>query len=910
MHERQPAKPEQARRPAARPEPQPRAALASEHDRWMELQRRIGNQAVGHILQRRSAPKGSSADKPAKTGSTRAATQPGLQTKLGDNQAGDACEQEADRIAEQVIAKPLCPNVSSGPPRIHRFTAQSAEAANAAPASVDQVLASPGRPLEPVLRQDMEQRFGFDFSSVEVHAGSAPAASARELGAHAYTTGHHVVFGAGLYAPETHEGRRLIAHELVHVVQQAERVPADLCPVSLPMVPLVQRQPAPQPTVPAAAAHSRKWKDVLRDLRFARISDPTRVSALVQELLEVAETPGYDLDLLNEAMDMVVQLSAGGDIPAADRLLEVIQRKFLTAFMTGRDLPSGGMLWAGAAVQGDPAALITLAEGAARDGNHERAFKLFGAAHEILSYLALAATEKTKATTDVSKRSSRYRQFEGIYREMREIYSFYFVLEAEALAAGDAGRAAEARDRASKLREELKANHTPYAESAAEIAEESQVSTPTGRPAFRFHGANYEETDLTELPGHPFSSSLLATGEAQEPQDLGLLQTALMAQAEFQAEIAREPEIRKAFGQGPVDLNDTAKRLKVWGILYGVYKGRGTGALASLMALIGRYLKAYTYHTGFNVRDFGASYLASEMPSDLAGRLVRDCGVYALTVAWDVFQTVKAGDSKLKVSFTLATLLDHVILVITDNATGDSYLVNNDQITKVARPVGYAPQFTRPEGMSPNVDLFLEDPTMPPPKAPDLDEEVARQYAQLRDLPYLVTPVNYLELGSTSDPASSFKAAAWQRYLAATEYMAKVPVNFSMLQDFSKDCAALDELVNELAPSAGDADTIAKWLQDGWSHITSLLVRFEQIGPKAFRNITPATTRPAGSRDSGAFRWPGSNHPLIRVALVLLRLRSLGRPLTNDQQKYLTFFETAFEELMDKSRHDAESGRF
>jgi hypothetical protein len=849
----------------------------------------------------------------------------GLKTKLRINEPGDIYEQEADRVAEQVLAKPAHPDVRSAPPRIQRFSGQSSGQTGAAPPSIDRVLAGRGTPLEPALRQDMEQRFGHDFSAVRVHSDGAAEQSARDVSARAYTVGCNIVFDAGRFAPRTQEGRRLIAHELVHVVQQSGRSPADgrLASRALPVAPLVQRQPAPGPTPPAAAAPGRKWKDVLADLVFAGISAPARVPALVQELLEVAETPGYDLDLLNDAMNVVAKLSKQGDITSADRLLEVIQRKFFMAYVTYKaparagaplpqpqDLPSGGVLKVGGPVLGDPGALIAVAEDAARAGQHERAFKLFGAAHEILSYLALGATEKAKATTDVSKRDSRYRQFKGIYGEMREIYRFYFVLEAEALAAGDTGRAAEARGRASKLHEELKAKHTPFAESAAEIAETSQVTTPTGRPAFQFHGANFEKTDLTELPGHPFSADLLATGEGQEPQSLGLLQSSLMAQTEFQAEIAREPEIRKAFGKEAVDLNDSAKRLKVWRIMYAVYKGRGTGALGSLMALMGRYLKAHTYHTGFNVRDFGTSYLASEMPTDLADRLVRDCGVYALTVAWDVFQTVKAGDSKLKLSFTLATLLDHIILVITDKAADESYLVNNDQITKISRPVGYAPQFTRPRGMSPNVDLFLEDPVMPPPKAPDLDEEVAKQYALFRDLPYLVSPVNYLELGSTSDTASTFKTAAWQRYLAATQYMAKVPVDFSMLQDFSRESGALDQLVNELAPSAGNADAIAKWLQNGWPHITSLLVRFEQIGPKAFKNITPPATRPAGSRDSGAFRWPGSNHPLIRVALVLLRLRSLGRPLTNDQQKYLTYFETAFKELMDKSRQDAEAGRF
>ena len=145
----------------------------------------------------------------------------GLQTKLRINEPGDAYEQEADRVADQVLAQPAHPDVSSAPPRIQRFTGQSSGQMGAAPASVDRVLAGSGRPLEPALRQDMEQRFGHDFSRVRVHSGAAAEQSARDIDAHAYTVGHYIVFGAGRFAPGTHEGRRLIAHELTHVVQQS-----------------------------------------------------------------------------------------------------------------------------------------------------------------------------------------------------------------------------------------------------------------------------------------------------------------------------------------------------------------------------------------------------------------------------------------------------------------------------------------------------------------------------------------------------------------------------------------------------------------------------------------------------------------------------------------------------------------
>ena len=114
------------------------------------------------------------------------------------------------------------PTVASGAPlHIQRFAGESNGQMDAAPGSVDRALASPGRALEPVLRQDMEQRFNHDFSRVRVHSGPAAEQSARDVNAHAYAVGHDIVFGAGRFAPGTPEGRRLIAHELTHVVQQA-----------------------------------------------------------------------------------------------------------------------------------------------------------------------------------------------------------------------------------------------------------------------------------------------------------------------------------------------------------------------------------------------------------------------------------------------------------------------------------------------------------------------------------------------------------------------------------------------------------------------------------------------------------------------------------------------------------------
>ena len=140
--------------------------------------------------------------------------------QMSINQPGDTYEQEADLVAEQALATPTHTDVSSAAPRIQRFLGQSNGQMGAVPASVDRALASPGRPLEPALRRDMEQRFGHDFSRVRVHSDVASEMSARQLDAHAYTSGYDIVFGSGRFAPATPAGRRLLAHELTHVVQQ------------------------------------------------------------------------------------------------------------------------------------------------------------------------------------------------------------------------------------------------------------------------------------------------------------------------------------------------------------------------------------------------------------------------------------------------------------------------------------------------------------------------------------------------------------------------------------------------------------------------------------------------------------------------------------------------------------------
>ncbi|HET9252843.1 MAG TPA: DUF4157 domain-containing protein, partial [Candidatus Eisenbacteria bacterium] len=89
-----------------------------------------------------------------------------------------------------------------------------------APPIVNHALQSTGRGLDSETRRPMEAFFGRDLSQVRVHTDEEAEASARAVGAMAYTVGPHVVFAAGQYQPRKVEGRGLIAHELAHVDQQ------------------------------------------------------------------------------------------------------------------------------------------------------------------------------------------------------------------------------------------------------------------------------------------------------------------------------------------------------------------------------------------------------------------------------------------------------------------------------------------------------------------------------------------------------------------------------------------------------------------------------------------------------------------------------------------------------------------
>jgi hypothetical protein len=147
-----------------------------------------------------------------------------LQPKLAVNEPGDAYEQEADRIADAVMRTPDAdpaqpdPNLATGMLQRKESAAPAGQAGPAIPSGLG--VQDDGTPLRDSDRDFFEPRFGRSFSDVRIHTGDKASAAAQAVSARAFTYGNAIVMGESAYAPGTQTGRALLAHELVHVMQQ------------------------------------------------------------------------------------------------------------------------------------------------------------------------------------------------------------------------------------------------------------------------------------------------------------------------------------------------------------------------------------------------------------------------------------------------------------------------------------------------------------------------------------------------------------------------------------------------------------------------------------------------------------------------------------------------------------------
>jgi hypothetical protein len=220
--------------------------------------------------------------------------QPVIQAKLTINQPGDVFEQEADAMADKVMGMPL--NESDAAPGLWRKCAEceeeekklqrkqssneEAEASNELENYISK-LDHGGKPLSQEIRNFYEPRFGYDFSNVRVHSDEIAAKSAHSLNALAYTSGNNIVFNAGQYSPGTETGKKLLGHELTHVVQQRNGVHAKK----------IQRMTMGSSTPPNWSAPA--------NIRPVPANEVARVQAAIDMISHIVNNPGSYKDCIS-----------------------------------------------------------------------------------------------------------------------------------------------------------------------------------------------------------------------------------------------------------------------------------------------------------------------------------------------------------------------------------------------------------------------------------------------------------------------------------------------------------------------------------------------------------------------------------------------------------------------------------
>jgi len=162
---------------------------------------------------------------------------PFIQPKLTINQPNDVYEQEADAMADKVMrmeqpgvqlkqlpissVQRKCEHCEEEEKKMQRKEINGKE--TAAGSNFENYVGSlnnGGQSLSTEARNFYEPRFGYDFSNVKIHTDTVAAKSAQSINALAYTSGNDIVFNNGQYSPNTESGKKLLGHELTHVVQQ------------------------------------------------------------------------------------------------------------------------------------------------------------------------------------------------------------------------------------------------------------------------------------------------------------------------------------------------------------------------------------------------------------------------------------------------------------------------------------------------------------------------------------------------------------------------------------------------------------------------------------------------------------------------------------------------------------------
>lgn len=243
----------------------------------------------------------------------------GAGAELEVSRPGDPDELEADRVAEAILARapsatemPVavapCPACAGAVHRKctkcrdeeeHKRVQRTPSSTAPQPMSSTGLQLSRGTPMPRSVRNEFEARFAHDFGRVRVHTDTRAAEAARGLSARAFTIGTEVAFGSGEFQPGTAAGRRLIAHELTHVIQQCGG--ASGSGVSTPRVNRLRVQREGTEVPPTGFGMDTKYlrcsedtsREVQYEIELARLHVNGAAAGLAEELAKIeAPNPG------------------------------------------------------------------------------------------------------------------------------------------------------------------------------------------------------------------------------------------------------------------------------------------------------------------------------------------------------------------------------------------------------------------------------------------------------------------------------------------------------------------------------------------------------------------------------------------------------------------------------------------
>lgn len=331
------------------------------------------------------------------------------------------------------------------------------------------------------------------------------------------------------------------------------------------------------------------------------------------------------------------------------------------------------------------------------------------------------------------------------------VYDYYPALERHALDKGDQAEASRVRLRAEALNLELTGqifdNQVAYGEQLTLATEKVAFPDRKNKQQQRLGWQTIPDVDggkaeiLESMPNLPaLEASPSYSGSLESHRKLI---KSMQGRSELVAELYRFPTFQRKYEDHLPDMNQLDQRVEVWMTIMPDLSAMTDDPLTALIELMGRYLENFTTHSKFNIRDYGENYLTKDSPEDYYGRMIHDCGVYALTVAHELLRVSKAGG--LDISTRLATTTDHCMLAIIDNRKDVAFILNNDKFT----------------GPVPN----NED---------DINEEFGKAYGETFKHDYTFISMMTFEIGSSDEegrlPSSKLKSTLWDRYQTATQW--------------------------------------------------------------------------------------------------------------------------------------------